>query len=67
LPFYHKIKSISKKVETVPCPDGKSECPDGSTCCQLADGSYGCCPLPNVKKVLIFTRIFFEESRLFQI
>ena len=27
LPFYQKIKAIAKKVETVPCPDGKSECP----------------------------------------
>eukprot|EP01136_Pigoraptor_vietnamica_P008797 Opistho-1_new@44609 len=29
------------------CPDDESSCPDGSTCCQLADGSYGCCPLPS--------------------
>lgn len=29
------------------CPDGKSECPTGSTCCQMATGEYGCCPLPD--------------------
>ncbi|KAM5134808.1 progranulin [Mantella aurantiaca] len=27
------------------CPDGSSECPSGSTCCQMADQSWGCCPL----------------------
>lgn len=27
------------------CPDGASECPSGSTCCQMADQSWGCCPL----------------------
>ena len=27
LPFYQKIKALVKKVETVPCPDGQSECP----------------------------------------
>jgi hypothetical protein len=26
------------------CPDGT--CPDGDTCCQLQDGSWGCCPYP---------------------
>ena len=32
------------------CPDRKSECPNGSTCCKHASGSgYGCCPLPNAK------------------
>ena len=54
LPFYQKIKAIAKKLETVPCADGKSECPDGSTCCQLADGQYGCCPLVNVIILFIF-------------
>ena len=22
-------------------------CPDGNTCCRLASGQWGCCPLPN--------------------
>ncbi|XP_071812567.1 uncharacterized protein [Apostichopus japonicus] len=34
-------------VESVMCPDRRSECPDGSTCCILATGRYGCCPLRN--------------------
>ncbi|KAM6896946.1 granulin b [Xenentodon cancila] len=29
------------------CPDGKTHCPDQTTCCQLSNGTYGCCPLPN--------------------
>ena len=42
-------KEPAKKVENVKnviCPDGKSECPDGNTCCQLESGKWGCCPLP---------------------
>ena len=35
-------------LKTVICPDGKSQCEDGQTCCQLASGAYGCCPLPKV-------------------
>ncbi|ESP03183.1 hypothetical protein LOTGIDRAFT_81959, partial [Lottia gigantea] len=31
----------------VVCPDQQSQCPDGSTCCKLSTGQYGCCPLPN--------------------
>jgi len=28
------------------CPDHKMQCPDGTTCCKLYDGGYGCCPYP---------------------
>ncbi|XP_041087697.1 multiple epidermal growth factor-like domains protein 6 isoform X6 [Polyodon spathula] len=35
------------KVESVVCPDGKSQCQDGATCCLMQSGKYGCCPLPN--------------------
>ncbi|XP_041365850.1 multiple epidermal growth factor-like domains protein 6 isoform X3 [Gigantopelta aegis] len=31
----------------VVCPDGRSECPDGTTCCLMPGGMYGCCPLPD--------------------
>ncbi|XP_049716859.1 progranulin [Elephas maximus indicus] len=31
----------------VMCPDAQSQCPDGSTCCELPSGKYGCCPMPN--------------------
>ncbi|XP_062600141.1 progranulin-like isoform X9 [Saccostrea cucullata] len=32
-------------VPGTPCQDGKSFCPDGSTCCVQETGEYGCCPL----------------------
>ena len=35
----------------IDCPD-KSSCSDDSTCCQLSDGHYACCPLQNVSKNL---------------
>lgn len=28
------------------CPGGQVECPNSSTCCVMADGSWGCCPMP---------------------
>ena len=31
----------------VVCPGGQVQCPDGSTCCKLSSGQWGCCPLPN--------------------
>uniref|UniRef100_A0A8B9JPQ9 Granulin n=1 Tax=Astyanax mexicanus TaxID=7994 RepID=A0A8B9JPQ9_ASTMX len=34
-------------LQAVVCPDQESECPDDTTCCQLPDGSWGCCPMPN--------------------
>uniref|UniRef100_A0A3Q2P8Z2 Granulin b n=1 Tax=Fundulus heteroclitus TaxID=8078 RepID=A0A3Q2P8Z2_FUNHE len=33
-------------LKAVMCPDHESECPDDTTCCQLYDSSWGCCPLP---------------------
>ncbi|XP_014669886.1 PREDICTED: granulins-like [Priapulus caudatus] len=34
-------------VKAVICPDGKSQCPDETTCCKMTTGQWGCCPLPN--------------------
>ena len=42
-----KAAKTVAKVGNVICPDGQSECPDGNTCCKLASGQYGCCPLPD--------------------
>lgn len=42
------LKSPADQVNNVVCPDPKYSCPDGNTCCQLASGEYGCCPLPKV-------------------
>lgn len=49
-----EIASRDKKVnpefeaKSVVCPDGCSFCPNKYSCCRMSDGSYGCCPLPNV-------------------
>ena len=34
-------------IQSVPCPDDKTICPDGTTCCKLHDESYHCCHLSN--------------------
>ncbi|XP_047234054.1 granulin b isoform X1 [Girardinichthys multiradiatus] len=44
LPLTKKIPAVSRNVE---CPDKKSFCPDLTTCCQMTNGSFGCCPMPN--------------------
>lgn len=41
------LKKIAASPNDVVCPDKMSACPDKTTCCQLAGGSYGCCPMPN--------------------
>ena len=45
--WFEKSTALTVNVETVVCPGGQAQCPDGNTCCQLASGQYGCCPLPN--------------------
>ncbi|CAF1308822.1 unnamed protein product [Adineta steineri] len=38
-------KTLTKlSISTIQCPDEKSFCPEETTCCELTDGSYGCCP-----------------------
>ncbi|KAL8558864.1 hypothetical protein ACOMHN_054295 [Nucella lapillus] len=48
-------QSLSRKIPAVPralnlkdviCPGGQSICPDGSTCCKMTTGIWGCCPHP---------------------
>ena len=45
-PFLKKLPAL-KSPKDVPCPDGQSACKDRQTCCKLASGEYGCCPVPN--------------------
>ena len=33
----------------ITCPDHKTQCPDGMTCCKMQSGVFGCCPLKNVR------------------
>ena len=41
-------RDLSVTVENVICPDRQHQCPTGNTCCKLASGQWGCCPIPNV-------------------
>lgn len=41
------VERVATKQKAVVCPDEKSECPDDTTCCQLPDRSWGCCPMKN--------------------
>uniref|UniRef100_UPI003AAD5DEB granulin b n=1 Tax=Centroberyx gerrardi TaxID=166262 RepID=UPI003AAD5DEB len=43
VPLLKKIPALPNDVD---CPDKKSTCPDETTCCQMANGTYGCCPMP---------------------
>lgn len=42
------------KASGVWCPDGQM-CPDGETCCQMSDGSYGCCCFSDVSCKFFFS------------
>ena len=39
---------VCQAVKAVMCPDKESECPDETTCCQLPDETWGCCPMVKV-------------------
>ncbi|XP_051537974.1 progranulin-like [Myxocyprinus asiaticus] len=41
------VVRVAAKQQAVVCPDQVSECPDDTTCCQMPDGSWGCCPMKN--------------------
>jgi hypothetical protein len=53
LDWFEKMPTVLRS-EKVVCPDGQSECKAGQTCCKLASGNYGCCPLPKVDILLLF-------------
>ncbi|KAK6047404.1 granulin [Cooperia oncophora] len=38
-----KAQAVTEEDEII-CPDRRSKCPSGSTCCMLLSGKYGCCP-----------------------
>ncbi|KAG7282759.1 hypothetical protein CRUP_029967, partial [Coryphaenoides rupestris] len=49
-PMLEKLRArrrpASVAMVSVTCPGGKSSCPEGTTCCLLTSGDYGCCPYP---------------------
>ncbi|NXF92827.1 GRN protein, partial [Eubucco bourcierii] len=42
-PWLRKLPAL-RRAGDVRC-DEQTSCPDGSTCCRLASGAWGCCPL----------------------
>lgn len=42
-----KQQALEIFVDYVLCPDRRTKCDDGATCCELSQGRYGCCPLPS--------------------
>ncbi|PVD30140.1 hypothetical protein C0Q70_09402 [Pomacea canaliculata] len=48
VPWQQKLAAIKQiSTENVICPDKKSECSDGQTCCRMGSGQFGCCGVPN--------------------
>ncbi|KAM8945291.1 progranulin [Pelodytes ibericus] len=45
IPLIRKASALKHKALNVPC-DESTYCPDNTTCCRLASGEWGCCPLP---------------------
>ncbi|XP_068118179.1 progranulin-like [Hyperolius riggenbachi] len=44
IPWLHKMPALKQKSLNVTC-DVTSACPDDTTCCRLASGKWGCCPI----------------------
>ncbi|XP_067825160.1 progranulin-like isoform X2 [Heptranchias perlo] len=45
-PAHRRFAMKNTEVQGVQC-NGTVSCPDDDTCCKLASGGYGCCPMPN--------------------
>lgn len=75
--WFEKLPAL--RTRNVVCPDGQSQCKDGQTCCKLATGQYGCCPIPKVlpvnqenidivvssKKPILYTLRLFKTAFFF--
>lgn len=49
IPWYTKLPatiSVQADPSAVQC-DSQNQCPEGTTCCRLDTGEWGCCPLEN--------------------
>uniref|UniRef100_A0A7E4ZRU3 Granulin n=1 Tax=Panagrellus redivivus TaxID=6233 RepID=A0A7E4ZRU3_PANRE len=45
-PFWSENPRLAQAPNgEVTCSDGSSKCPEGTTCCALAEGVFGCCPV----------------------
>ena len=53
------IEKVPAIITDVICPDGQSKCQTGQTCCKMATGDYGCCPIPKVRLMPLFNYLSF--------
>uniref|UniRef100_A0A1I7WVN4 GRANULINS domain-containing protein n=1 Tax=Heterorhabditis bacteriophora TaxID=37862 RepID=A0A1I7WVN4_HETBA len=45
-PLRKKVRAQKKNEHNeIICPDRRSKCPSGTTCCFMRQGQYGCCPV----------------------
>jgi len=51
------VSSVDKQpsAHEINCPGSHQTCPSYNTCCRLSSGSYGCCPLSEVRFFRIYT------------
>lgn len=54
---FHVSAPLVVETNDIICPDKKSSCQEGTTCCHMKNAAYGCCPTSNV-------RLFFNSSYL---
>nr|CAH8867609.1 unnamed protein product [Trichobilharzia regenti] len=40
------LSHSTKIIKDIICPDGNFSCPSNTTCCQVTEGGWGCCPFP---------------------
>lgn len=43
------LSTDTSPLGAIQCPGSQFECPNSSTCCMMLDGSWGCCPIPQVQ------------------
>lgn len=51
VPWSKKVDAVrsfgQNSTSSVVCPGGQYQCSETETCCKVASGKWGCCPLPN--------------------
>ena len=50
IPWSEKVPALPETAgpDNNMCPDQKTSCDSGTTCCKMSSGGYGCCPYEKV-------------------
>jgi hypothetical protein len=63
VPMQRKLAARPLRADDdIQCPDNISTCPAGTTCCEMQSGYYGCCPIPNVSRLMSSSRRNVSEK-----